>query len=51
MGTLDSLREATGHHYLEDIFVHHVTEAEGLEGAAIGLAGELEVPGNPEATS
>ena len=51
MGTLDSLRETTSHHYLEDIFVHYVTEAEGLEGAAIGLAGELEATGNPEATS
>ena len=50
MGTLDSLRETTGQHYLEDIFVHYVTEAEGMEGAAIGLAGELEATGNPEAT-
>lgn len=42
LGTLDSLREATGHHYLEDVFVHFVTRAEGLAGASIGIAGELE---------
>jgi sodium transport system ATP-binding protein len=42
LGTLDSLRETTGHHYLEDIFVHYVTQAEGLEGASIGIGGELE---------
>jgi len=42
LGTLDSLREATGQHYLEDIFVHHVTRAEGVEGATIGVTGELE---------
>jgi sodium transport system ATP-binding protein len=42
LGTLDSLRESTGHHYLEDIFVHFVTREEGLEGAGIGIAGELE---------
>jgi len=42
LGTLDSLREATGQHYLEDIFVHYVTRAEGVEAAAIGVTGELE---------
>ncbi len=42
LGTLDSLRETTGHHYLEDIFVHYVTTAEGVEDAAIGVTGELE---------
>jgi sodium transport system ATP-binding protein len=43
LGTLDSLREATGEHYLEDIFVHYVTKTEGLSAAAgIGAAGELE---------
>ncbi|MFO8174136.1 MAG: ABC transporter ATP-binding protein [Gemmatimonadota bacterium] len=40
--TLDSLRNATGKHYLEDIFVHYVTQAEGVERAAIGITGELE---------
>jgi sodium transport system ATP-binding protein len=33
--TLEALRAATGHRYLEDIFVHHVKEA----GAATGPAG------------
>lgn len=42
LGTLDSLRKATGHHYLEDVFVHYVTRAEGVEGAAMGFSGELE---------
>ncbi len=42
LGTLGALQETTGHHYLEDIFVHYVKEAEGLEGAGIGIAGELE---------
>ncbi len=42
LGTLESLREATDHHYLEDIFVHYVTRAEGMEGAALGFSGELE---------
>ena len=42
MGTLESLQEATGHHYLEDIFIHYVKAAEGLEDAHIGIAGELE---------
>jgi len=42
LGTLDALREATGEHYLEDIFVHYVTRAVGSEGATIGVTGELE---------
>lgn len=41
LGTLDELREATDRHYLEDIFVHYVTAAEGLEGAELGVGGEL----------
>jgi sodium transport system ATP-binding protein len=42
-GTLESLREFTGEHYLEDIFVHYVTRSEGMEGpAGIGAAGEME---------
>jgi sodium transport system ATP-binding protein len=45
LGTLTSLREETGKHYLEDIFVHFVTDAEGLEGAEIGITGELEAGG------
>ncbi len=45
-GTLDSLREATGQHYLEDIFVHYVTRSEGLDDpAGIGATG------TPETTS
>ena len=47
MGTLEELRESSGRHYLEDIFVHHVTAAEGVEGAAVGFAGEL-VEESPE---
>ncbi len=35
LGTLDELREATGLHYLEDIFVSHVTAAEGLAGSEL----------------
>jgi len=49
LGTLDSLRELTGQHYLEDIFLHYVTRTEGLEGMeglegapGIGASGELE---------
>lgn len=42
LGTSDALREATGHHYLEDVFVHYVTRAEGVEDARIGASGELE---------
>jgi sodium transport system ATP-binding protein len=40
-GTLEELREETGEHYLEEIFVHHVTRVEDGHGAAIGAAGEL----------
>ena len=44
LGTLDELREETGEHYLEDIFVHHVMEGEGRAGedVQIGATGELE---------
>jgi sodium transport system ATP-binding protein len=42
LGTLETLREATDLHYLEDIFVHYVTAAEGVEGAGIGATGEFE---------
>lgn len=42
MGTLAELREATGLHYLEDIFVRYVTEEEGVAGAALGVGGALE---------
>ena len=31
--TLDGLREATGHHYLEDIFVHYAREREPVTGS------------------
>ena len=41
LGTLEELRQATSRHYLEDIFVHYVTAAEGLEGAVLGVGGEL----------
>ena len=34
LDTLDGHRAATGHHYLEDIFVHHVT---GVDGGAPGV--------------
>jgi sodium transport system ATP-binding protein len=51
MGTLDELRDLTGEHYLEDIFVHFVTRTEGLESATLGATGELEADdgGRPEA--
>lgn len=43
LGTLDELREATGEHYLEDVFLHYVKEAEGIAGEAeVGPIGELE---------
>ncbi len=42
LGTLESLREATGQHYLEDIFIHYVTRTEGSEGVGIGAMGELQ---------
>ena len=44
-GTLDQLREGSGQHYLEDIFVHHVTGGAGLPddaAAALGATGQLE---------
>ena len=41
LGTLAELRETTGHHYLEDVFVQYVTRAEGVEGAELGVGGEL----------
>jgi len=45
LGTLDELREATGKHYLEDIFVRHVTEDPTTDadrpGAVPGIFGEL----------
>ena len=50
LGTLESLRKDTGQHYLEDAFVHYVTEAEGLEGAGIGVSGELEAMAKPGGT-
>jgi sodium transport system ATP-binding protein len=42
LGTLDELRELTGQHYLEDIFVHFVTKAEGVEDAVLDAAGSIE---------
>ncbi len=42
LGTLESLRMETELHYLEDIFVHYVTRAEGVDAAAIGASGEIE---------
>lgn len=46
LGTLDELRDATGEHYLEDVFLHFVKEAEGIEGEAeLGPVGALEGAG------
>ena len=43
LGTLDELRDATGDHYLEDVFLSFVKQAEGLSGdAELGPVGELE---------
>jgi len=42
LGTLAELREATGKHYLEDVFVDLVTRAEGVTEAGIGFGGALE---------
>jgi sodium transport system ATP-binding protein len=42
-GSLQALRDATGKHYLEDIFVHYLSDAAGPESdevAGIGPAGE-----------
>jgi len=45
LGTLDELRDATGEHYLEDIFIRYVTGTSSQEasatGAAPGIFGEL----------
>ena len=45
LGTLDELRNATGEHYLEDIFVRYVTDdpsgTESDRGAVPGIFGEL----------
>lgn len=53
LGTLDELREATGEHYLEDIFIRYVTQDPSggatTAGATPGIFGEL--PGNPDATT
>lgn len=40
LGTLEELRDQTGKHYLEDVFVHFVTEAEGEE-AVMGPMGAI----------
>jgi len=45
LGTLEEHRQATGQHYLEDIFVHEVMAVEGGEGdaaAGVGTSGEVE---------
>lgn len=42
LGTLEEHQEATGKHYLEDIFVDHVLSVGNGDGAGIGAAGELE---------
>jgi sodium transport system ATP-binding protein len=47
LGTLASLREATGQHYLEDIFVRYVTTTEGSAAAGIGALGELQETTGP----
>jgi sodium transport system ATP-binding protein len=38
-GTLDEHRRATGLHYLEEIFVHHVTRVEGISSEVEGARG------------
>lgn len=35
IGTLEELRQATGHHYLEDIFIHYVGAEEPLAAPAV----------------
>lgn len=45
LGTLAELRDATGRHYLEDVFVQLVTGAEGVAGSGIGFGGALETRG------
>lgn len=48
LGTLDDLREATGEHYLEDVFLTYVKRAEGIEtDAELGPVGELEHDDGP----
>ena len=48
LGTLDDLRDRTGEHYLEDVFLDYVKQAEGIEGEAeLGPAGALEEAGAP----
>jgi sodium transport system ATP-binding protein len=43
LGRLDELRDATGEHYLEDVFLRYVKEAEGIRGdAELGPVGALE---------
>ncbi|HSG49994.1 MAG TPA: ABC transporter ATP-binding protein [Longimicrobiales bacterium] len=42
IGTLKELQDRTGKHYLEDVFVHYVTRAEGVHDAELGATGELE---------
>jgi sodium transport system ATP-binding protein len=42
LGTLDELREATGEHYLEDIFVQYVTDEPGAGPAVPGAFGEMD---------
>jgi sodium transport system ATP-binding protein len=41
LGTLDELRDATGEHYLEDVFVRYVTRMEGADGGEIDATGTL----------
>jgi sodium transport system ATP-binding protein len=51
LGTLEELQERTGEHYLEDIFVRFVKEAEGKEGTlgAFGEITEAPLPGGADA--
>jgi len=43
LGSLEELQEATGQHYLEDVFLDYVKRAEGIQGEAeLGPVGELE---------
>jgi sodium transport system ATP-binding protein len=44
LGTLEELRDRTGKHYLEDVFVQFVTEAEG-EDAVMGPMGAIRQDG------
>ena len=47
MGTLEEHRQATGQHYLEDIFVHEVMAAEGGEDATAGAGASAESETSP----